>query len=31
MVALSLVESGMSSEDAVIFIRERRRGAVNSK
>lgn len=31
MVALALIESGMSAEDAVLFIRERRKGAVNSK
>lgn len=31
MVALALIESGMSPEDAVLFIRERRKGAINSK
>eukprot|EP00052_Salpingoeca_macrocollata_P030884 m.321297 g.321297 ORF g.321297 m.321297 type:complete len:166 (+) comp25199_c0_seq1:411-908(+) len=31
MVALALIESGMTPEDAVIFIRERRRGAVNNR
>eukprot|EP00730_Choanoeca_flexa_P013484 TRINITY_DN5372_c0_g1_i2.p1 TRINITY_DN5372_c0_g1~~TRINITY_DN5372_c0_g1_i2.p1 ORF type:complete len:162 (+),score=25.51 TRINITY_DN5372_c0_g1_i2:364-849(+) len=31
LVALSLIENGMSSEDAVIFIREKRHGAINRK
>eukprot|EP00042_Codosiga_hollandica_P035871 m.269339 g.269339 ORF g.269339 m.269339 type:complete len:163 (-) comp54736_c0_seq1:376-864(-) len=31
MVALSLIELGMDPEDAVFFIRERRKGAINSK
>jgi len=31
MVALALIESGMSAEDAVLFIRANRKGAINSK
>eukprot|EP00050_Salpingoeca_kvevrii_P006095 m.287382 g.287382 ORF g.287382 m.287382 type:complete len:167 (+) comp11767_c0_seq1:344-844(+) len=31
MVALSLIEHNMTPEDAVIFIRDKRRGAINSK
>ena len=31
LVALALIESGMKYEDAVQFIRKRRRGAINSK
>eukprot|EP00053_Salpingoeca_punica_P009715 m.87388 g.87388 ORF g.87388 m.87388 type:complete len:166 (+) comp15127_c0_seq2:547-1044(+) len=31
MVALSLIEQGMTPEDAVLFIREKRRGAINSR
>eukprot|EP00794_Sanderia_malayensis_P019626 gene19626-21572_t len=31
LVALALIESGMKFEDAVDFIRKRRRGAINSK
>lgn len=31
MVALSLIETGMSPEDAVLFIREKRRGAINKR
>ena len=31
MVALSLIEAGMPPEDAVLFIRERRKGAINSR
>lgn len=31
MVALALIEGGMSPEDAVLFIRKHRKGAINSK
>jgi hypothetical protein len=31
MVAIALIESGMTAEDAVLMIREVRRGAINSK
>ncbi|EDQ87684.1 uncharacterized protein MONBRDRAFT_33242 [Monosiga brevicollis MX1] len=31
LVALSLIEAGMSSEDAVLFIREKRHGAINRR
>ncbi len=31
MVALSLMELGAQPEDAVQFIRDRRKGAINSK
>jgi len=31
LVALALIEGGMKYEDAVEFIRQRRRGAINSK
>lgn len=31
MVAISLIESGMSADDAILFIRARRRGAINTK
>ena len=31
LVALALIESGMKYEDAVEFIRKKRRGAINSK
>ncbi|KAF3833626.1 hypothetical protein F7725_024830 [Dissostichus mawsoni] len=31
LVALALIESGMKYEDAVQFIRQKRRGAFNSK
>lgn len=31
LVAISLVEQGMSALDAVAYIRERRRGAINNK
>nr|XP_026257314.1 protein tyrosine phosphatase type IVA 1-like isoform X3 [Urocitellus parryii] len=31
LVALALIESGMKNEDAVQFIRQKRRGAFNSK
>jgi len=31
LVAISLIELGMSSLDSVQFIRERRRGAINNK
>lgn len=31
LVAISLIEQGMSSLDSVQFIRERRRGAINNK
>lgn len=31
LVALALIESGMKYEDAVDYIRRRRRGAINSK
>lgn len=31
LVALALIESGMKYEDAVEFIRRRRRGAINAK
>eukprot|EP00045_Choanoeca_perplexa_P015093 m.182566 g.182566 ORF g.182566 m.182566 type:complete len:162 (-) comp16888_c1_seq3:91-576(-) len=31
LVALSLIESGMKSEDAVLFIRDKRHGAINRK
>ncbi|XP_041477704.1 protein tyrosine phosphatase type IVA 1-like [Lytechinus pictus] len=31
MVALALMEAGMSYEDAVAFVREKRRGAINAK
>jgi protein tyrosine phosphatase type 4A len=31
LVAISLIESGMSPLDAVTFLRERRRGAINNK
>eukprot|EP00047_Mylnosiga_fluctuans_P003207 m.227978 g.227978 ORF g.227978 m.227978 type:complete len:169 (-) comp11673_c0_seq1:88-594(-) len=31
MVAISLIESGMSAPDAILFIRQRRRGAINTK
>lgn len=31
LVALALIEAGMTGEDAVSFIREKRRGAINQK
>lgn len=31
LVAMALIESGMAPLDAAIFIRERRRGAINAK
>ncbi|XP_022358182.1 protein tyrosine phosphatase type IVA 3 isoform X1 [Enhydra lutris kenyoni] len=31
LVALALIESGMKYEDAIQFIRQKRRGAINSK
>lgn len=31
LVAISLIETGMSPLDAVSFLRERRRGAINNK
>ncbi|XP_021485035.1 protein tyrosine phosphatase type IVA 2-like isoform X3 [Meriones unguiculatus] len=31
LVALALIESGMKNEDAVHFIRQKRRGAFNTK
>lgn len=31
MVALALIESGMKYEDAIQLIRQKRRGAINSK
>ncbi|EGD72088.1 tyrosine phosphatase [Salpingoeca rosetta] len=31
LVAISLIESGMSPEDAVIFIRKHRHGAINKR
>ncbi|CAG8509241.1 6676_t:CDS:2 [Ambispora leptoticha] len=31
LVAIALIESGMSPLDSVVFIRERRRGAINNK
>eukprot|EP00048_Salpingoeca_helianthica_P015161 m.225338 g.225338 ORF g.225338 m.225338 type:complete len:167 (-) comp16675_c0_seq1:206-706(-) len=31
MVCISLIESGMSADDAILFIRARRRGAINTK
>ncbi|XP_071482540.1 protein tyrosine phosphatase type IVA 1-like [Diadema antillarum] len=31
MVALALMEAGMTYEDAVAFVREKRRGAINAK
>ncbi|KAJ3321367.1 Protein tyrosine phosphatase type IVA 1 [Boothiomyces sp. JEL0866] len=31
LVALALIENGMAPLDAVIYIRERRRGAINAK
>ena len=31
LVALALIECGMKYEDAVQYIRQRRRGAINSK
>lgn len=31
LVAIALIESGMSSFDAISFIRERRRGAINTR
>jgi len=31
LVALALIEGGMKYEDAVQYIRQRRRGAINSK
>uniref|UniRef100_UPI00358ED49C protein tyrosine phosphatase type IVA 1-like isoform X3 n=1 Tax=Myxine glutinosa TaxID=7769 RepID=UPI00358ED49C len=31
LVALALIESGMKYEDAVEYIREKRRGAINSR
>ena len=31
MVAIALIERGMAAEDAVIFIRKQRRGAINTK
>ena len=31
MVALALIERGMAAEDAVLFIRKQRRGAINTK
>ena len=31
MVAIALIESGMTAEDAVLMIRDVRRGAINSK
>jgi protein tyrosine phosphatase type 4A len=31
LVAIALIEAGMSPLDAVTYIRERRRGAINSK
>lgn len=31
MVAIALIENGVSAEDAVISIREVRRGAINSR
>lgn len=31
LVALALMEAGMAYEDSVAFIREKRRGAINSK
>jgi protein tyrosine phosphatase type 4A len=31
LVAVALIEDGMSPEDAVVYIRKHRRGAINSK
>jgi protein tyrosine phosphatase type 4A len=31
LVAIALIESGMEPLDAILFIRERRKGAINSK
>ncbi|RHZ56318.1 hypothetical protein Glove_402g75 [Diversispora epigaea] len=31
LVAIALIESGMSALDAILYIRERRRGAINNK
>ena len=31
LVALALIESGMKYEDAVTYIRKKRRGAINNK
>jgi hypothetical protein len=31
MVAITLIEGGMSAEDAILFIRARRRGAINAR
>jgi len=30
-VAVSLIEAGMTPEDAVLYIREKRRGAINKR
>ncbi|CAG8507419.1 28090_t:CDS:2 [Dentiscutata erythropus] len=31
LVAIALIESGMSALDAIVYIRERRRGAINNR
>ena len=31
LVAMALIEAGMAPLDSVIFIRERRRGAINAR
>ena len=31
LVAIALIENGMSALDSVVYIRERRRGAINNK
>ncbi|KAF9176192.1 Protein tyrosine phosphatase type IVA 3, partial [Haplosporangium sp. Z 27] len=31
LVALALIEAGMSPEDSIAYLRERRRGVLNSK
>lgn len=31
LVAIALIEGGMSPLDAVMYIRERRRGAINNR
>lgn len=31
MVGITLIECGMTADDAILFIRGRRRGAINTK